>query len=419
MKTRLNKKFCDAVTVKARADFADAIEDRLYLRVTPKGAKTWSFLYYKPGSGRRCRLLIGHYPALLPEDARKAVREAKRLLDRGDDPATQKINRASLRSFADLANLYMERHSRPLKRSWARDQEYLDRDILPAIGELRIDRITRSDVLSVIDRIEERRARTQAERVYACLRGIFRWGLSQDYINRDPTAGIKRRPRMLSRTRYLTLDEIHRLWWGMEEGGFQASTKLALKLALITGQRIGEVCGIRLDELDLARACWVIPGARTKNRLEHEVPLSDLALELIREAIDDCSGETFLFAFYPKHGDQTGAEQPLTPHAAARALNRKLKDLGFAEAPFTPHDLRRTIATHLQREGYPEAVLARLLNHSSDTARTVTAGVYMRHAYTIEKRDAANRWAEIIRDAVNVSPVIEISSNRHTNGGLS
>ena len=70
---------------------------------------------------------------------------------------------------------------------------------------------------------------------------------------------------------------------------------LVLRLALVTGQRIGEICGARKAEIDLGKAEWTVPVKRTKNRREHVVPLSPLAVDLFKEAIDLAGELQFLF----------------------------------------------------------------------------------------------------------------------------
>ena len=60
-----------------------------------------------------------------------------------------------------------------------------------------------------------------------------------------------------------------------------------IKLCLLTAQRVGEVAGIVASELDLDAREWRLPGSRTKNGHPHVVPLSDLAIEIIKEAIEE------------------------------------------------------------------------------------------------------------------------------------
>ena len=79
----------------------------------------------------------------------------------------------------------------------------------------------------------------------------------------------------------------------------QIGCQRILRLCLVTAQRVGEVTGMRREELDLDRRLWTIPGSRTKNARSHTVPLSDLAVSLIEEAIVDASNSSRLFDLPP------------------------------------------------------------------------------------------------------------------------
>ena len=391
--SRLNKRFCDQITVEKRTEFPDAGERGLRLRVTPGGAKSWSFLYYRPGDGARARLNFGTYPAISLDEARRRTREARAKLDHGDDPGAARYAREVVETFDRLADLYLERHARPNKKTADKDERLLAREIRPFIGHLPIDRITRSDILALLDKVAARGALVQSQRVFETVRGVYRWGLAEDFIANDPTHGMKRRFKYTSRDRTLSDPEVARILYGLDQTTLDTTSKIALKLALATGQRIGEVCGAQLREFDLLRKTWTIPGIRAKNALTHEVPLADFAIELIEDAMRTTAGATFLFASKPRSsvGDDY-EEQPLLPSSATKAFRRVRDALGIGPDPATPHDFRRTFATYMQREGVLEPVVARLLNHRSDTARTVTSAVYMRHAFAEEKRTAMEMW---------------------------
>jgi integrase len=122
-----------------------------------------------------------------------------------------------------------------------------------------------------------------------------------DLLKTDPTFGLsppikKEKPR----ERELSPIEIRALWLALDrapvsrdhlrrqEGDFpmRRATALAIKLALATAQRIGEITGIALTELDLndTAPVWKLPNTRTKNDQPHRVPLSPLAVRLIAEA---------------------------------------------------------------------------------------------------------------------------------------
>src|SRR5918994_542854 len=91
---------------------------------------------------------------------------------------------------------------------------------------------------------------------------------------------------------------------------------------------------------------------------------------------------------------------------------RTLDVLGLADSPATPHDLRRTVASHMARMGISEAIIGRVLNHVSETARTITAAVYVRHSFEQEKRRAFEAWAaeleRIVGDQEQTSNVVGI-----------
>jgi integrase len=124
----------------------------------------------------------------------------------------------------------------------------------------------------------------------------------------------------------------------------QPGSKLVLRIALVTGQRIGEICGAEKSEFDLDRAEWRIPAKRVKNRREHSVPLSPLAVSLYREAVALSGGSHFVF---PSRSRSRSREQPLASHSIGHAFRKALGDLGLADNPATPHDLRRTVASQM------------------------------------------------------------------------
>jgi integrase len=156
-----------------------------------------------------------------------------------------------------------------------------------------------------------------------------------------------------SRSRALAEAEIRAFWTGLDTAKMAPGTKLALRLALVTGQRIGEICGALRSEVDLDKAEWLIPAKRVKNRRDHSVPLSALAVELFKEAIALAAESQFLFPSRPR-SSSVKREQHLASHGVGHAMQRSLKALGLEKNPATPHDLRRTVASQLAAMGSGE-----------------------------------------------------------------
>lgn len=79
----------------------------------------------------------------------------------------------------------------------------------------------------------------------------------------------------------------------------------------------------------------------------------------------------------------------------------------MADVPdFTVHDLRRTARTQLAELGIDPVVAERCLNHSIKGVE----GIYNRHGYFNERRDALNKWANLLDaldkgETYNVTPI--------------
>ena len=145
---------------------------------------------------------------------------------------------------------------------------------------------------------------------------------------------------------------------------------------------------MRISELDLRQRTWTLPGNRTKNKNSHVVPLSDLAITIIEEAIAE-AGEDADFVF--PQGDGS-----LPPLAVAKTIWRT--QLGLAH--WTAHDLRRSAVTGMARLGVQPIVLGHVVNHRSITKAGVTLSVYSHYDYDGEKRAALDLWAERLQAIV-------------------
>jgi integrase len=152
---------------------------------------------------------------------------------------------------------------------------------------------------------------------------------------------------------------------------------LALKLALVTGQRIGEVAGISLDEIDFPKALWNLPADRTKNGFAHTVPLSEMALDLIADARKSAIG---------------GRLFRLNTQRVANLINQNRDRIQVKH--WTAHDLRRTVCTHMAKMGISPLVIGAVVNHRTQTKGGVTLGVYVQYDYAREKREALDMWAD-------------------------
>jgi integrase len=277
-------------------------------------------------------------------------------------------------TVAMLAESYIQKHASTI-RSGAEIARKMRSDVLPVIGDMKVSEVHRRDVHRVLDPIKERGSPAMAGKVYADLRAMFRWAVARGYLDQSPVAGMEEDDGSKTRTRFLTEEEIAAVWPPLSI--FKKPVELALRLALVTGQRIGEVCGITLDEIDFPKALWNIPAERSKNGEAHAVPLSDMALEIIAEARSTAIGGRLITR---------------SPEAVAQALLYKIDRLPVQD--WTAHDLRRTVCTHLAKMGVPPLHIGAVVNHRQVTKGGVTLGVYVQYDYAKEKREALNIWAD-------------------------
>ena len=193
--------------------------------------------------------------------------------------------------------------------------------------------------------------------------------------------------------RTLSDDEIAALWHVLPTALAKSKAcQRIIKLCLITGQRLGEISGMTRAEIDLERKLWSLPGARTKNAYPHTVPLSDLALTVIREALADAGSSKCVF---PAE-DGSALTAPRVTRAISRAHEvTEERPLGrFGIAAWSAHDLRRTLLTNLAKLGTVPHVIAHVANHRSLTKSGVTFAHYVQRSYEGEKRAALDLWAD-------------------------
>lgn len=358
-----------------RTDYFDETVSGLALRVTAKGHRSWSYCFTSPRDGKWARATIGTYPATSLAAARGKALEAKGHVDAGQDPRLVLAGQATAgMTVAALVEAYLADPERAALRSRAEIERRLRRNVVPTIGDVKLAELRRRDVRNVSDAMLRRGVKVEATRVFEDVRAMVRWAVQNEYLEANPLDGMAKPAEPTSRNRVLTDDEIRALWHGLPKALAKSiQCQRIIKLCLVTGQRVGEVAGIVPAEIDLKAREWRLPGSRTKNGHAHVVPLSDLAIEIIKAA--------------------EGAP-PLAPAVVARTILRANESGRFGIAPWSAHDLRRTALTEMARLGVAPIVLGHVANHRSTTRAGVTLAVYSQYDYGKEKRVALDLWGE-------------------------
>lgn len=352
------------------------------LRVSYGGNKSWFIMYRK--YGRLRRLTIGSYLQYDLQQARiKADEQLSAIID-GKDPAADKQALKAAENIKELCAIYIERYAKKKKKTWKRDEEILERDVIPRWGERKAKEITRADVIDLLDRIVDRGAGIMANRTLATIRKMFNWAMEREILDHNPCYGVSSPAKEKQRERVLTDGEIKSLWNGLENTDISKQVQIALKLILTTVQRKGEIIGASKKEFDLENNWWTIPGQRTKNGISHRVPLGSIAKKLVEQAFEISENSKWLLP-------SSTTKAPILGTAVDRAVRRNLEN--FKIEHFTPHDLRRTAASHMTSMGITRLVVSKVLNH----AESGVTAVYDRHSYDNEKRQALNAWSAHLR----------------------
>ena len=380
-----------------RLELADLRCAGLSYRITAAGVRSWTFRFRDPQSGKDARFTVGHYPDISLGEARKAADGLRAKVAKGINPIAAKRQdrrESASRTFEALSERYLEEHARRFKKSADADERNLRLHILPKWAKRRFDHIRRADVIELVEGLVKAGAPVQANRVQALISMIFSFAVDAGLMEGNPCTRLRKRGVETRGTRVLSDDEIRQFWQQAVLPPVTRKVGLALRLALLTGCRSGEVAGQARSELsDLdepEKAAWVVPAARTKNGRAHYVPLSNIACETISSALKLISNdEEYLF---PSPVDRGG---PVTGHALTVAM-RRMSDKMVGKAakswnndPPSPHDLRRTVATRLASLGVPEEDVAAILNH---VRTSVTGRHYDQYQRAAEKRRALKLW---------------------------
>lgn len=405
-----------------RRDYTERGRKGLMLRHWPGGERTFVVRYQRVGETEI--LTLGTYPAMSLEQAHDEHSEIRRLLARGLDPIEERSRAARereaeqrRRKAADAVTIrnviaewgwhYARRHRKHPRLAVGLLKTYTE-----SLADRPVNEITKRDVVTLLDKVVARGSAVMANRIDALGKQAFRFAMERDLIGSNPWVGtVRPGGEEEARQRKLTEDEIRALWRGLEDQKTKADThvRLAMKLALITAQRPGEVTGARWDEFE--GSTWTIPANRAKNGQEHKVPLTDLALEIIEQLRPLAKGRPHLF---PSAHVKRKRDQPMLELALSRALRNNRKDDGrvFGLDWFTPHDLRRTAASMMTALGIQRLHVSKVLNH---TDRDITGAVYDQHDYFPEKKQALQMWADHLRAVISgkkskVVPMTQSSS---------
>lgn len=395
-----------------RRDYFDRAFAGLCLRVGPRGG-TWYRM--RRVDGKLLRLHLGPFPAVSLAEARKRFDAIGEAQEGGEHPrahlARERGARAAMRETDEnriasvLAARWIaehkgktERRNRPLSATTAKDYQRGLQTFLAAFGDRELGTIRRSELVKFL-RAVRAKSGAEANRTATVVRQLFAYAMDELELESSPAASLRNPQKPVARTRKLERAEIRILWRACEIAGYPYGH--ALRFALCTGQRIGEVGALTRRDLDESGAWWAQKHNKARRRID--VFLAPLA----RQILDDCpdfGSRGYVFS-------ATGGEGRLRSDAWKNARRRHI-DPALAQAAaelalppiaehWTPHDLRRTVRTGLT--GWCRVTpddAERVLNHAIGGLRAH----YDFADYRPHMQSALERWDAELQSIINPQP---------------
>lgn len=258
-----------------RTYFKDIQVRGLILDVRSSGAK--SFYVYKKINGRPERILLGSFPAISIEQARKQAHIKIGQIAEGRNPQEEARRIRSEITFGELFAEYMERHSKPFKKSWRYDEEEVPRHLSHWYGR-RLSNITRQDVQRLHEKLRHETGLYQANKTVQRMRSIVNKGIEWGWQGTNPTIGIKFYKER-SRDRFIQPNEMPCLVRALNEEANELSRDF-FWILLLTGARKTNTLMMRWEQINWQLQEWRIP--ETKNGDPVTVPLTERAIDILK-----------------------------------------------------------------------------------------------------------------------------------------
>jgi integrase len=369
-------------------------------RSCPGGTRTFVLSYWRNGTERRYR--IGSWPDWSATAARAEAREIRQRVDRGEDPASDRRARREAPTMLDLAERYKREHLPRKAKQSQHDDGVMLGHILKHIGaDRRVASVHHGDIVALHRAITDSGHPALANRTVSCASRVFSLSLKpmagedrpwRDQAQGNPCKGVERNPEQ-AKERFLSSAEIARVIEGLDAVGHTPAAD-CIRLIMLTGCRPKEAMLATWAQFDAQSGFWIKPSSHTKQRRQHNLPLSAPALQLMVD-IRARRGEVVVSDYvFPK---QNG--QPLG----------YLRDCWVAvcrHAGLTGvriYDLRHTFASTGAGGGLSLLLIGRLLGHTQH--RTT-----MRYAHLADDplREAADKIASAITKAGKDSKVVKL-----------
>ena len=330
--------------------------------------------------GVKVSIGLGAYPVVSLSQARAAALANRRAVHEGIDPRRKTSRTPTFQQAAD-AVIELNAGAWRNRRSESQWRASLMEYVYPHVGNKRVDAITSADVLEVLAPIWTTKA-TTARRVKQRIGAVLTWAIGQGYRQDNPadaaTAVLPRGAKATTHMASLAPAEVAGALAKVAAADAAAPAKLALRFLVLTAARSGEVRGAQWAEIDLGGKTWTVPADRMKGAVEHRIPLSGAAMDVL-EAAQSLSGtEGLVF-------QSNRAARPLS----GTTLSALLRAEGIA---CVPHGMRASFRNWCAQEGVSREVAEAGLAHTVGGVE----GAYFTDRLLDQRREVMEDWGSYV-----------------------
>lgn len=356
--------------------------DGLGVRISPKGTIAFQVRHpvYVNDQRRQVRTTLGRYPTLTLKEARIRAAEIKEgavesVLD--DEPTIQV-----------LVDEWMERYvMRECREGTQNNYRYSFNGVAEYLPRKPLNKITMDEWLKLFDTISDR-SPGYAYGFLTNLKSCINWHIRRGSVKPPVMMSLRSRDVGTSSkagTRVFTVQEVAKIWRGLESSRAGTENKMIHQLCLIYGCRLTEARTVTRSDLDWDAMVWTVPAHISKTGRPIRRPITSIGREIFERALLISSSDTLLF-----EGSVKG--QPIDIHSCNRLVVRLRAVLGIPH--WRIHDARRTISTRLSENGVLPHITETMLGH---TLSGIMA-VYNKHDWLADQREAYEYWWEQIKN---------------------
>ena len=382
--------------------------DGLYILIRPNGKKIFRRDYVSPLTKKRNTYTIGEYPHISLSEARRINEELKHLLRQGIDLNRHKeeqLYKAKLETNKKLCSFVIEEFLAHKKGEVGPDRfkrNYkgnFNNYIIPVIGHLKIDEVTKSDIVAIVKRVQNVKLRKdtrtspkfyKAREVFNMTKNLFEFAMHNDYIEHNPTLSININqliPKHTATKQKAITDERIRTIYQALQSHPNRMIALPIEFLALTAVRPANAIHLKWEYIDYEKMIIHYPAKEMKvKHSDYRLPLTPRLMELLEEAKRYTYGiSEYVFR------SPTYSTQPPSDSSLRNLLHQIAPDHSL-------HGFRSSFQTitmeHQAEHGCSIEVIEAQLHHTIGSKVTQS---YLRSDFLEERRKLMRWWEEYLK----------------------